>query len=194
MIKLRCTIDAHQVQAGLEALGKEAPRASMRAINRTLQSVNTQAVRGIAGDLGILQKHVRDTLRIYRANTNNLRGSLQGTGRRIPLIDFKARGPEPSRGRGAVTAISKGTRKPYPGAFIATMRSGHRGVFVRKGASVKKSRGAWGFNLPIKELFGPSVPYIFRKHIRAALKSFAGSELAKNLRHEIGYLLTFGKR
>lgn len=180
MVKIKCTIDAHQVKAGLEALGKDAPKASARAINRTLATVNTQAVRGIAEDLGVAQKHVRPSLRIYRANTNSLRGSLQGTGRRIPLYDFAAR-----QTKKGVSYRMQGQRKTIASAFIATMRSGHTGVFARKGGAKR---------LPIAELKGPSVPHVFRKHITSALRAFTESEFGKNLRHEIGYLLTFGKR
>lgn len=180
MIKLKCTIDAHQVKAGLEALGTEAPRASMRAINRTLESVNTQAVRAIADDLGIAQKGVRAALKIYRASTTSLRGSLQGTGKRIPLMDFAAR-----QTKQGVTYRMAGVRRRIPSGFIATMRSGHKGVFTRAPGAKR---------LPIVEKFGPSVPYIFRKHIKESLRGVAARELFKNLQHEIGFLLTSGKR
>lgn len=209
MVKIKCTIDAHQVRAGLEALGKEAPRASMRAINRTLQSVNTRAIRDIAADLGIAQKNIRgdktftrghaSALSVYGASPDALRGSIQGTGKRIPLITFHAKDTRAIHGRAkssvsrlvsmvvhgqGVTYQMQGTAKRNPDAFIAKMKSGHEGVFVRKG----KRR------LKIQELFGPSLPYVFRKHIRSALKAVAETELAKNMRHEIGFLLTFGKR
>lgn len=180
MVKIKCTLDAHQVKAGLQALGTEAPRASMRAINRTLQSVNTQAVRGIAEDLGLAQKFVRPALRIYKASVASLRGSLQATGKRIPLLAFAAR-----QTRQGVTYRMAGVRRRIPAGFIATMRSGHAGVFVRaKGAK----------RLPIAEKFGPSVPHIFRKHVKEALQGVAARELFKHLRHEVGYLLTFGRR
>jgi hypothetical protein len=189
-IKIKYSMDVSQVKLGLEALGKEAPRASMRAINRTLQSVQTQSVRSIAADLGVIQRVVRETMRIYRATTTSLRGSLQATGKRIALIDFRAKGKEPSRGRGGgVTYRMQGQAKTVKGAFIATMRSGHRGVFFRKGTSGKKSVGAWSRNLPIVELKGPSVPHVFRKHITSALRTYAGTELQKNLNHEVAYLL-----
>jgi hypothetical protein len=83
-----------------------------------------------------------------------------------------------------VTYRMRGVSKRIREAFTARMSSGHVGVFVRRGKE----------QYPIQELFGPSVPYVFRKHIRSALKAVAADTLQKNLRHEIGYLLTFGKR
>lgn len=174
MVKIKYRMDATQVKAGLEALGAEAPRATMRAINRTLDSVQTQAVRGIAQDLGVIQRVVRETLRIYRATRASLRGSLQARGKRIALMDFKAR-----QTRAGVSYTMQGTRKVAAHTFIAKMRSGHTGVFMRKGAK----------RLPVKELFGPSVPHVFRKHITAALRQYAAEALAKNLNHEVAFLL-----
>jgi hypothetical protein len=68
----------------------------------------------------------------------------------IPLIDLGATGPEPSRGQGAVKVKLAGD---FPSAFIATMRSGHRGVFERKGSK----------RLPIRELRSKPIPQLFRQ-------------------------------
>lgn len=189
MIRIKCTMDASQVRAGLVALGKEAPRASMRAINRTLQTANTLAVRAIAKDLGIAQREIRgygdqtrghrSALRISKATTSSLRGALEGTGKRLALYDFAAR--QTKRG---VSYRMQGQRRVIPSGFIAQMRSGHKGVFVRTG----KKR------LPIVERFGPSVPYVFRKHIKAGLREAVEQAMQKHLQHEVAYLLTFGRR
>lgn len=205
MIKIKCTIDATQVKAGLQALGTGAPKASMRAINRTLDGTKTRAIRDIAADLGIKQADLRHVgrgagaLSVYRASEQSLRGSLQGTGARIPLYDFGAKDTQDARrkmgdsvkrlvhfvthGQG-VTYRMQGKMKRLPHAFTARMASGHIGVFQRKGKRA----------LPVRELFGPSLPHVFRKHIESALKAFASEALQNNLRHEIGYLLTFGRR
>jgi hypothetical protein len=81
---------------------------------------------------------------------------LEITGNRIPLIDFAARGPEPSRGRGrGVSYRLPGGRSRDPHAFIATMPSGHRGVFKRTG----KERN------PIIQSHGPSLVNVFRNKL-----------------------------
>jgi hypothetical protein len=71
------------------------------------------------------------------------------------------------------------------GAFIARMLSGHRGVFKRRAVP----------RLPIVELFGPSLPRVFtRATIAAARTRLAGELLAKNLAHEIQFLVRGSSR
>lgn len=58
-----------------------------------------------------------------------------------------------SRRGGVMVEINKGSRKFIPGAFIATMKSGHKGVFRRER---RKTR------LPINELFTTTVADAFK--------------------------------
>src|SRR5512139_3635929 len=194
------TANTEAVQAELRRLGRDAPKAVARALNRTIQSVQTRAVRDVAKDLGIVQKAVRAAMKIRKATRTLLMASLAATGRRIPLIYFGARGPEPSRGRGrGVTYRLTGGRTTIKEAFIASVPyinkatgevDTHRGVFRRMGIGARKSKGAWSMNLPIKQLYGPSVPHVFKKHIDAALQQYADELLAKNMNHEVEYLLS----
>ena len=166
----------------LQALGRDGAKAVARGMNRTIQSAQTLSVRAIAEDLGIAQKEVRKTMALRKANRTRLEASLTSTGRRIPLIAFRARGPEPSRGKGkGVRYRLPGGRGIAPHAFIATMKTGHRGVFQRKGPARR---------LPIAELRGPSVPRVFRKQIDDAIQAKADAALVKNVQHEIEYLLS----
>jgi hypothetical protein len=180
-MSLVVTADLTQFHREIRALGDRAPLAAARALNKSIASVQTQAVRDVAGDLGIAQKDVRRGMAIQRATRATLRATLTVTGRRIPLIAFRARGPEPSRGRGRVTyRIGASPRTTVAGAFIARMLSGHRGVFKRRAVP----------RLPIVELFGPSLPRVFtRAKIAAARTRLAGELLAKNLAHEIQFLV-----
>ena len=66
------------------------------------------------------------------------------------------------KGRGVTYKLTGGKNR-IANAFIATMSSGHKGVFVRAGVSAKKSAGAWSKNLPIAELYGPSLGHVFAK-------------------------------
>jgi hypothetical protein len=123
--------------------------------------------------------------------------------KRIPLIDWDARGPYPSRGKGrgvstslrtsGVTAIKArgkalgvggstgGGRGRYPHAFIAQMRSGHRGVFQRGGTK----------RMPIFELFGPSIARVADKYTAAAAAR-GMDQLRKNLVSEFRYAMRSG--
>lgn len=174
-------------------LGTDAPKAATRAVNKTLTTLKTLASRGIAADLGITRKFVDRSLATRRATFNREIGTLTVSGYRddrgrftpsgrIPLIAFGASGPEPSRGRGA------GVRYRLPGgrgvaahAFLATMRSGHRGIFRRKGDAGR---------LPIRELYGPSPTRVFSRKILQGALADTEAALAKHLDHEINWILT----
>ena len=154
----------------------------MRAINRTAASEKTQAKRAIAADTGIKAGDVDKALTVAKATPEVAFATVTASGRRLPLIAFNARGPEPSRGRGrGVSYRLPGGRGRVPTAFIATMRSGHRGVFTRTRLA--------GPRLPILELFGPSLPLVFIKKFLPEATTRSVATLAKNLRHEIEFAL-----
>jgi hypothetical protein len=64
-------------------------------------------------------------------------------------------------------------------AFIATMPSGHRGVFQRSS----------GPALPIYQLHGPSLVRVFEKFLPLGA-SRAREQLGKNLKSEINFVLS----
>jgi hypothetical protein len=146
-------------------------------------------VRVVAGDLGVKQGVVKDRIRVELANPDRLRARLYANAKRIPLIDFGAKGPEPSRGRGrGVTVKTGGSRKTIPDAFIATMRSGHRGVFQRVGEGGRRGPRPGHSQLPIRELFGPSIWQVFKKYENVGLAR-GREQLIKNLQSEFRFAL-----
>jgi len=183
--------DLRHVELALADLKHGVPRATTRAINRTLTTVRAAAGREVAADLGVPVRQVTAAMVITKARFTTLRGVISVTGRRIPLINLKATGPEPSRGKGQGVSYSLGgQRRRIGSAFIATLRSGHRGVFRRIGTSARRSRGAWSPNLPIVELKGPSIPRVTAKRsILNALKTLGQTTLVRNLQSEIRFLL-----
>lgn len=183
-------LDLRDFEAGLKQLGKRSRIAVMRAINRTAASEKTQAKRAIAADTGIKQKDIEKALVVAKATPEVSTATVTSSGYRLPLLAFNARGPEPSRGRGqGVSYRLLGGRGRVPSGFIATMRSGHRGVFVRFGASTHRSEGARSPNLPIRELRGPSLPLVFIKQFLPEASTRSVATLAKNLKHEIEFAL-----
>lgn len=166
----------------LDRLGRDLGIAVARGVNRTIQQAQTVMVRAIASDMAITQSVVRDRLSIEKASADAQRWTarLYADVKRIPLIAFNANGLEPSRGRGTgVSARLPTGRQRYPRAFIATMHTGHRGVFERKG----KAR------LPIHELRGPSVYHVFQ-NLRDLAQARADEMLMGNVSHEVEFLLS----
>jgi len=159
---------------------EKAQRALLRAMNRSIASGRTVMVREIARDTGLKSKDVRAALVMREAFANRPEASLAAKLKRLPLIDFRARGPEPSRGKGrGVTYRLQGGKGRVENAFIATMKSEHRGVFKRAGEA----------RLGIVELKGPSLGHVFAKYRPLGLARVQ-EVFDKNFAHEAGFIQT----
>ena len=156
MAPLNIEVDSKKVNAALEVAPKKTGIALLRALKRGTKAAKTISNRVVAKDMGIKASDVRSRIRIEEPTAQTLSGKLRANLKRIPLIKFGARGPEPSRGRGrGVTYKGQGGgRKRHARAFISTMGAEHRGVFERKGEG----------RLPIKQLYGPSIGRVFDEH------------------------------
>lgn len=182
-------------EAALRRLAQNAPAAEARALNRAITTARVFMRRTVASDVGLQQTVVDKDFSVRQARPDALKATLEVRGKRIPLAKFGARGPMPTRGRPPyVTAAIGGVRKVYgprPGAntpFMARMRSGHIGVFARVDPSERRSVGAWGLNLPLRELRGPSLVRVFIKHLGEGYAE-AEAALAKNLEHELAFAM-----
>lgn len=164
-------------------LKAKAPTAITRSLNRAAVSARTAMLPAIAKDLRLTQTAVKPYIRTIDATVARQVARLAASLKRLPLILFNARASK----RGGVTARTATGR--YANAFIATMPSGHMGVFVRK-PPTRSRRGMPRSSpaLPIRELKEPSVGFIFLKYrplgIAAAEVSFA-----KNLQSEMRFAL-----
>ena len=118
-----------EIRRLLNGFPKGFARVASRAINKTATFGRTRIVRGLAKALGVKQAVLRSRhVSLQRASFKRLFASIRTRGRRrIPLIDLKARQMK----RGVSYKIGKSGRKRIQSAFIATMKSGHEGVFVR---------------------------------------------------------------
>lgn len=162
----------------IEDLKGRAVTAQVRAINRSTATARTAMTRLVSADMQLKSATVRDRIVVKEATKVSLTASLTASLKRVPIYDFSAKGPYPSRGKGRGVTAKTATRR-YPHAFIAQMKSGHSGVFQRKGSS----------RLPIRELMGPSVGEVFGKH-RAEGVRVAEEALFKNMKHEMEFALT----
>lgn len=185
--------DTREVERLLSGLGRDANKVITRALNRTLSSVNTVATRAIAKDMGVAQKVIKPSLYTRRASFHNRRAELVATGRRIPLIAFRAK---ETKTRGVTYAGQDGRRQSIQSAFFATMESGHKGVFKRQGAkrTMKRGRYAGKLRQPIVELHGPSVPYVMlQRRVQAAMDGVAREKWVQNVQHELRYYLRYAR-
>lgn len=148
-------------------------RATARALTRAMQTGRTHATRAVAAELGTTQEPIRRRLRLDRASVDEgiVSVGLRFTGKRLPLLALGAR-----QTKKGVTYRGSAGRELLPSGFIATMKSGHKGVFVRK----QKAR------LPIAERYGASVPFVATKNrILESTLEAATAAFRKNAAHEV---------
>ena len=125
-MEVKLTIDTAAVQRALGDITDGVPRVLVRVLNRSLGEVRTLVKRGIAADTNLPVSQVEKSLAEEKAVGSRLVAKLYVTGRRLPLTAFKARQTR----RGVSYALGKG-RTVAHSAFLATMTSGHTGVFKR---------------------------------------------------------------
>ena len=194
-IEVRTTIRA--AMRDLRAKQRAIAQAALpRALNKVAAQVRTQAARELKARYGIGVRNARDRLYISRARSGNLIAKVIAEGKPFPLIAFRARDQRP---RGVVVTI-RGKQRRFPSAFIATMRSGHRGVFARG----RYTRGRSGFQFGnfysraqgrkgralINELFTSSAPQGFRtREITQRLVDLVNQKFPGVLAHEIAHAL-----
>ncbi len=190
MSRFDIQLDIQELRKDLEAMARQAPLIMSRALNRAGVSGRTAATKAVTADTGLASRYVSREFVLDKATRTKPVVAVTVKGARIPLIAFQARGPEPSRGRGkGVSYRLPSGRGRIPNAFIATMRSGHRGVFRRKPGlerSKRHGRPPTKPQLPIMELRGPSLPHVFEKKLDV-FRTAAQESLIRNLRYEIDF-------
>jgi hypothetical protein len=181
---IKIALNATKAIKNIDALIAQFPLAAARALNRTGVTARAVMAREISKDIGLAVSKVKDEIKTDQATSANLRVRVRVAGKRIPLIDFGAKGPEPSRGKGrGVSYRLKGGKGRLEHGFIATVGKGHRGVFMRLGTS----------RLPVKEKFGPSLPHVFSKYTGIG-EVQGGLALRKNLQSELRFALNQGAK
>ncbi len=179
-MKFDVRFDVNQAKAMLNGLQRQVlPQAASRAINKTSQSAKSVAVKLIAKDIGIKQKDIRTSITLLKASRIKLQAVVQASGKRLPIIKLDPHATQDSVG--VSYKGQNGQRKQITGAFIATMKGGHRGVY-------KRAPGAKRF--PIIELRGPSIPYVFcQAKITQALQESVETRWPVIFDHEVQYEL-----
>lgn len=179
-------LNSDDVVMTMQVNRKRFPGAVRRALNRAATSARAYIAGRMAKDLKMKVGLVKSRIKIDQATDTNLSARLHISGRGIPLIKFRAKGPvaiqggRATRKRGGVTAKLPGGTKRYPHAFIVHLRGGKKqGVFQRR----------TNRRLPIEEQRGPSMPEIFNAY--AADGQRRGEEsLRKNLASELRHAAT----
>ena len=189
-MKLLVSTNVRDVIAELQAAGRETRPAVVRALNKTVATVKVRAARYVR-DAGYKLKiaDIKKAIKVNQASTSRLRADAVANGRPISLINYNAR----QVSSGVSVDVLNG-RKTVAHAFIATGRGGNRQVFVRDAGGqhkriIKNGKAQWSA-LPIRKLYGPSIPdALASKAVEQTIRELITERFPIVLEHEHAWLL-----
>jgi Prophage minor tail protein Z (GPZ) len=150
-------------------------QATVRTLNEAARTVQGRAAKAIAKDIGTAQKNVTRRIHVKPARSNKLVSTVYPE----QPFSFRLAHFKPRQTKAGVSVAAWGKRKIYPHTFLAQVKAGDReieGVFVRK----TKAR------LPIKQLWGPSIPKTFATdHITKQMESIARERFSTRMEHNL---------
>lgn len=167
MISIDIQPQLREIRASVATAARELPdRVTVQALNRSATSVRAEASREIRKVYTLRASSIGRAISLQRANRANLTAVLTATGNRLSLTQFT--GVRQTK-RGVSVEIKRGNRRVISHAFLAQMKSGHRGVFIRAyegtggQAPVYRNKRARksGNDLPIAEITTLSMPKAF---------------------------------
>lgn len=163
---------------------KQIPIVLARAINRSAESARTSASRSARETYIIKHRDVISTIKIKKANPNDLRADIKSRGSAIKLINFRVKPnkPQPKRKSPISISVKRGSSKSIKNGFVAQMKksSGHVNVFSR----LTRKR------MPIKGHYGPSIPQMLgNESVIKYVENKAGETLDTRVVHELKRLL-----
>lgn len=127
--------DIREIQKALGSLKAKVPKVVSKAANQTAQrSKRILARETVRRYAGVRQRDVTRHMNIHRATMKNPVATLEMNSSPIPLIDFKTRKNTKYKGASAAQLRSSMPKELVKGdikAFLATMKSGHTGIFQR---------------------------------------------------------------
>lgn len=118
-------------------------RALRKAGATALRDMRAEAKKRITARKRIKGKYITRALTLRRAkgaDIARMEWAVDVSGQPVPLVAY----PHRQGKKGVTVEVNRGKRTLVAGSFVASMQSGHKGVYKRRG----KAR------LPIKELMG----------------------------------------
>lgn len=159
--------------------------ALARTINRVVMSGRTQASREIRKKYKIKKADLDKKLRTQKASRAKLNGQIITWGTPLPVKNFK-----PIQRKKGVSINIAGKRKTIDHAFIATMKSGYVGVFMRGKYRAQGFEYIPGGRLPITQLVTVSQGVMFANpQVMDRTRSQIDSMFGPRLEHEIKAIL-----
>jgi len=151
-------------------ISKDIQETEVRTINRMASEAKSYAIKELSQERGFPSQELDKVIKIEEASKSGLFAFIKSQSKRIPILKLGA--TQTSKG----VQFSLGQPKEIKSAFIASMKSGHRGVFKRIG----KKR------LPIKELFTLSISeYLGTREMTTKIDNFIKKRLPEIFSEEM---------
>jgi hypothetical protein len=159
-------------------IDKAFERAAVRTVNQLLLKSRTQGTKKVRETYNIKAGALKKQTTLRRAKPKFPLGYLEVKGRALPVYLF---GPRHDRNKpgASVRILRTEGRKIIRGSFIAQMKSGHVGVFMRK--TVQR--------LPIKELYTVGPAKMFEARTTGLFNKLVAREGPKLFRTNLNFYL-----
>jgi Prophage minor tail protein Z (GPZ) len=156
--------------------------ATMRALNRAIITTRADVSTRLKKETGVRVKVIKTRLVVIPPKIDKLEAILRVGGTPVPAIEYRAK-QTPT----GVTFGTGSSRAFLKGSFIATMKSGHRGVYSRSRPSrSRRGKPRSSPALPIFERFGPPLSIVaLRTEILKSSLTVGQEAFQKNLAHEL---------
>lgn len=159
-------------------------KAEQMAMNKTVVSTRGKVIDFIRKVYNLKKKDLTSVSRIVKMGRKDTSVKILFSEKPIGLVKFGGkwrasvgRGKNRTRSSGATAEVKKGQRKTFDGTFIATMRSGHKGIWKRK-AGTKTSGG----KEKLKQYWGASGGQLFNSSkARKFMSAYFFRELQKQV-------------
>jgi hypothetical protein len=136
--------DRSQIAALENGPMKGALKRALRKAGATaLRDMRSEASKRIRARKRIKSRYITRAMSLMRPKGGDIAGmewGLKFDGNPVPLVAYPVRQTK----KGVSVEVNRGKRTLVKGSFVATMKSGHKGVFRRRGTA----------RLPIRELTG----------------------------------------
>lgn len=123
-------------------------RALVRALRKAgataLRDMRSEASKRIRQRKRIKPRYITRALTLRRAKGSDIAGmewAVDVSGEPVPLVGY----PHRQTKRGVSVEVNRGKRTLVKSSFVATMKSGHKGVFRRRGSArlpIQERRGS----------------------------------------------------
>lgn len=162
-------------------------------MNKTVVSTRGKVIDFIRQVYNLKKQDLMKISRVKKMKSKDQTVKIMFDEKPIPLVKFggkwnrmAGRGKNRARSAGASAAVKKGQRKTFAGTFIATMKSGHVGIWKRVEGTKTK-----GGKEKLKQYWGASGGQLFySSKAKAFMQKYFGEELRKQMKIALNYLRT----